>query len=130
MNGDGTEGLGSVGVNPVVATEEQKPLERIGPAQQVAECQRSDSSLRVCERRCAEKRNTGCHSLAFPPPSEEVSGTKWTTLPEWMKRASNNTRRSLTSFPAGLVRTQWSVSGMESVPVLPIGSGEPRFSGR
>lgn len=66
MNGDGTEGLGSVGVSPVVATEEQKPLERIGPAQQVAECQRSDSSLRVCERRCAEKRNTGCHSLAFP----------------------------------------------------------------
>ena len=63
-------------------------------------------------------------------PSEEVSGTKWTILPERMRRASKDTRRSLTSFPAGLVRTQCSVSVMESVPVLPIGSGEPRFSGR
>lgn len=62
-------------------------------------------------------------------PSEEVSGTKWTTLPERMRRASKDSRRSLTSS-AGLARTQWSVSVMESVPVLPIGSGEPRFSGR
>lgn len=113
MNGDGTEGLGSVGVNPVVATEEQKPLERIGPAQQVAECQRSDSSLRVCERRCAEKRNTGCHSLAFPLALGGGVGNEVDDTSGWMKRASNNTRRSLTSFPAGLVRTQWSVSGMD-----------------
>ena len=63
-------------------------------------------------------------------PSEDVPGTKWTTLQERMKRASKDSRRSLTSFPAGLVRTQWSVSGVESVPVLPIGSGEPRFFGR
>lgn len=33
MNGDETEGLGAVGVNPAAATEELKPLERIGPAQ-------------------------------------------------------------------------------------------------
>ena len=59
-------GLGAVGVNPVAATEELKPLERLGPAQQGEECQRSDSALRVCERRCAEQRNTGCHSLASP----------------------------------------------------------------
>lgn len=31
-------------------------------------------------------------------PSEEVSGTKWTTLPERMERASKKSRRSLTSF--------------------------------
>lgn len=67
MNGDETEGLGAVGVNPAAATEELKPLERLGPAQQGAECQRSDSALRVCERRCGEQRNTGCLSLASPP---------------------------------------------------------------
>lgn len=54
MNGDETEGLGAVGVNPVTASEELKPLERIGPALQGAKYQRSDSALRVCERRCAE----------------------------------------------------------------------------
>ena len=63
-------------------------------------------------------------------PSEDVSVTKWRTLPERMERASKKSRRSLTFFLAGLVRTQWSGSVMESVPVLPIGSGEPRFSGR
>ena len=30
-------------------------------------------------------------------PSEDVSVTKWTTLPERMKRASKESRRSLTS---------------------------------
>ena len=63
-------------------------------------------------------------------PPEDVSVTKWTTLPERMKRALNNIRQSLTPFLAGLVQTQWSGSVMESVPVLPIGCGEPRFSGR
>lgn len=58
--------LGRLCVNPAAATEELKPLERIGPALRGAECQRSDSALRVCERRCAEQRNTGCHSLASP----------------------------------------------------------------
>lgn len=33
MNGDETEGLGAVGGNHAAATEELKPLERIGPAQ-------------------------------------------------------------------------------------------------
>ena len=68
--------------------------------------------------------------LRFRSPSEDVSGAKWRTLPERTKRASKKSRRSLTLFPAGLVRTQCSDSGMKSVPVLPIGSGEPRFSGR
>lgn len=53
-------------VNPAAATQELKPLERLGPAQQRAECQRSDSSLRVCEGRCGEERNAVCHSLASP----------------------------------------------------------------
>lgn len=66
MNGDETEGLGAVGGNPAAATEELKPLERLGPARLGAECQRSDTALRVWERRCAEQRNTGCHSLASP----------------------------------------------------------------
>lgn len=47
MNGDETEGLGAVGGNPVAATKELKPLERLGPAHQGAERQRSDSALRV-----------------------------------------------------------------------------------
>jgi len=66
VNGDETEGLGAVGGNPAAATEELKPLERLGPARLGAECQRSDSALRVCYRRCEEQRNTGCHSLASP----------------------------------------------------------------
>ena len=66
MNGDETEGLGAVGGNPAAATEELKPLERLGPARLGAECQRSDTALRVCERRCGGKRNTACHSLASP----------------------------------------------------------------
>ena len=130
MNGDETEGLGAVGGNPVAATEELKPLERIGQA-------RMERSGNVAIPHCESVRD-GVQSSGTPAvtvsrlcsPPEDVSGTKWTTLPERMKRASKNTRRSLTSFPAGLVRTQWSVSVMESVPILPIGSGEPRFSGR
>ena len=39
-------GLGAVGVNPVAATEELKPLERIGPAQM----ERSDNgAIPLCE---------------------------------------------------------------------------------
>lgn len=46
MNGDETEGLGAVGVNPAAATEELKPLERIGPAQM----ERSDNgAIPLCE---------------------------------------------------------------------------------
>ena len=58
--------LGKLRGNPAVATEELKHLERIGPARQGAECQRSDSALRVCEKRCGEERNAVCHSLASP----------------------------------------------------------------
>ena len=104
--------------------------ERLGPAQM-------ERSVNVAIPLCESGRDgvqwDGTPSVTVSrlrPPSEDVSGTEWTTLPERMKRASRKSRRSLTSFPAGLVRTQWSVSVMESVHVLPIGSGEPRFSGR
>lgn len=122
--------LGRLRGNPAAATEELKPLEHIGPAQM----ERSvNGAIPLCESGRDGVESSGTTSVTVSrlrSPSEGVSGTKWRTLPERMKRASKKSRRSLTSFPAGLVRTQWSVSGMKSVPVLPIGSGEPRFSGR
>ena len=122
--------LGRLCGNPAAATEELKPLERIGPAQM----ERSgNGAIPLCESVIDGVKSSGTPAVTVSrlrSPSEDVSGTKWTTLPERIKRASNNTRRSLTSFPTGLVRTQCSVSIMKSVPVLPIGSGEPRFSGR
>ena len=45
MNGDETEGLGAVGVNPVAATEGLKPLERLGPAQMERASKKSRRSL-------------------------------------------------------------------------------------
>lgn len=130
MNEDETEELGAVGGNPVAATEELKLLEHIGPAQM----ERSlNGAIPLCEsvRDGVESSGTPAVTVSrLRSPSKDVSVTKWTTLPERLRRASNNTRRSLTSFPAGLVRTQWSEIVMESVPVLPTGSGEPRFSGR
>lgn len=130
VNGDETEGLGAVGVNPVAATEGLKPPERLDPAQM----ERSDNiAIPLCESVRDGVEGNGAPAVTVSrlrSPSEEVSGTKWRALPERMKRASKKSRRSLTSFPAGLVWTQWSGSVMESVPVLPIGSGEPRFSGR
>lgn len=129
VNRDETEGLGAVGVNPVAATEGLKPLERLGPTQM----ERSDNiAIPLCEsvRDGVEGNVTPAVTVSrLRSPSEEVSGTKWTTLPERMRRASKDSRRSLTSS-AGLVRTQWSKSVMESVHVLPMGSGEPRFSSR
>jgi len=117
-------------LNPAAAKEELKPLERLCPAQM----ERSDNgAIPLCESVADGVEKNGTPAVAVSRlrlPSEDVSGTKWTTLPERMKRASRKSRRSLTSFPAGLVRTQWSESRMESVPVLPIGSGESRFSGR
>ena len=122
--------LGRLSGNPVAATEELKFLERIGPAQME---RIANGAIPLCESVRDGVQNSGTPSATVSrlrSPSEDVSVTKWTTLPERMTRASNNTRRSLTSFPAGLVRTQWSGSVMKSVPVLPTGSGEPRFSGR
>lgn len=65
-------------------------------------------------------------------PSEDVSGTKWRHFRRGLdeRQTTQHKAEPYLFSPAGLVRTQWSGSVMESVPVLPIGSGEPRFSGR
>ena len=122
--------LGRLRGNPAAATQELKPLECIGPAQM----ERSDNgAIPLCESGRDGVQSNGTPSFTVSrlrPPSEDVPGTKWRTLPVRLRRASKESRRSLTSFQAGLVRTQWSACVMESVPVLPIGSGEPRFSGR
>ena len=92
-----------------------------------------NGAIPLCESVRDDVQSSGTPAVTVSrlrSPPEDVSVTKWTTLPERMKRASKDSRQSLTPFLAGLVRTQWSGSVMESTPVLPIGSGEPRFSGR
>lgn len=77
MNGDETDGLGAVGVNPVAATEELKPLERIGPAQME---RRANVAIPLCEsvRDGVQSRGTPAVTVSrFRSPSEDVSGTKW-----------------------------------------------------
>lgn len=105
-------------------------MERIDPAQMERS---ANVAIPLCESAADGVKRSGTPSVTVSrlrSPSEDVSVTKWTTLPERVERASKKSRRSLTVFPAGLVRTQGSVSVMKSVPVLPIGSGEPRFYGR
>lgn len=52
-------------LNPAAATEELKPLERIGPARMERGV---NGAIPLCEsvRDGVESRNTGCHSLASP----------------------------------------------------------------
>lgn len=73
VNGDETEGLGAVGVNPVAATEGLKPLERLGPAQM----ERSDNiAIPLCESGRDGVQSSGTPAVTVSrlrSPSEDVS---------------------------------------------------------
>lgn len=75
MNGDETEGLGAVGVNPVAATEELKSLERIGPAQMERS---ANGAIPLCESARDGVQSSGTPAVTVSrlrSPSEDVSGT-------------------------------------------------------
>lgn len=74
--------LGRLCGNPAAATEELKPLERIGPAQMERS---ANGAIPLCEsvRDGVQRNRTPDVTVSrLRSPSEEGSGTKWTTLPE------------------------------------------------
>ncbi len=73
--------LGRLRVNPATATQELKPLECIGPAQMERS---ANVAIPLCESVADGVQSSGTPSVTVSrlrSPSEDVSVTKWTTLP-------------------------------------------------